>query len=148
MHDELYLIIWNLLANAYSTEHVYYNNVLFRFPKIKSKNVLVFKCTFFGEQILEPDYLEPWQNKNPECLLGCNAFESLFFRLFLSAACCKKKDSKTVSFLFWHTLVFWWRKSKLPYFSSLKVSKFQKQIVLLSFEPKTERNISALRIDP
>ena len=29
----------------------------------------------------------------------------------------------------------------------LKVSKFQKQIDLFSFEPKTERNISALRID-
>ena len=30
----------------------------------------------------------------------------------------------------------------------LKVSKFRKQIVIFSFEPKTERNISALRIDP
>ena len=30
----------------------------------------------------------------------------------------------------------------------LKVSKFRKQIVLYSFEPKTKRNISALRIDP
>ena len=30
----------------------------------------------------------------------------------------------------------------------LRVSKFQKQIDLFSFEPKTERNISALRIDP
>ena len=28
-----------------------------------------------------------------------------------------------------------------------KVSKFQKQIVLYSFEPKTKQNISALRID-
>ena len=33
-------------------------------------------------------------------------------------------------------------------FPSLKVSKFRKQIDLFSFEPKTERNISALRIDP
>jgi hypothetical protein len=32
--------------------------------------------------------------------------------------------------------------------SALKVSKFRKQIELFSFEPKTERNISALRIDP
>ena len=32
--------------------------------------------------------------------------------------------------------------------SLLKVSKFRKQIDLFSFEPKTEQNISALRIDP
>ena len=35
---------------------------------------------------------------------------------------------------------------KARYF--LKVSKFRKQIDFFSFEPKTERNISALRIDP
>ena len=33
-------------------------------------------------------------------------------------------------------------------FNLLKVSKFRKQIDLFSFEPKTEQNISAQRIDP
>ena len=52
--------IWDLLANAYSTEHVYYNNVLFRFPKIKSKNVLCNKVYLHflkNRYILELDYL-------------------------------------------------------------------------------------------
>ena len=34
------------------------------------------------------------------------------------------------------------------WYKILKVSKFRKQIVLFSFEPKTKQNISALRIDP